>query len=324
MEDAISVGCHNQNHVIIGAGMAGMSAAMRLLDAGIQPTILDAGHFPSHKVCGEFFSPECLPLLEEWGMTPVQEIRRVEFHVDSLCFSFNLPYPARSESHYTFDSRFLQKLEERGAVVRTGVRVEKMLDDRVILEDGEEIFFTSLFIGTGRLSKSALRFPYVGMKANLRREEVDCLKMCIVPGGYYGMSPVGSGEVNVAYLALKETAKAPFEGEWMEVRVPSFGIEKPLPQKNVFFIGDALARIPPCAGDGLAMGITGGVMAADFAINNQWDGYLEAWMNRYRKRLRWAGLVHQLMLRPALAKKALQGLNAFPTGFSFLFHRTRQ
>jgi flavin-dependent dehydrogenase len=53
--------------VIAGGGPAGSTTALRLARAGFHVVVLDAARFPRFKPCGEFMSPECLPLLRELG-----------------------------------------------------------------------------------------------------------------------------------------------------------------------------------------------------------------------------------------------------------------
>ncbi len=40
--------------VIVGGGVAGLSAANRLADAGLSPLIVEASKYPAHRICGEF------------------------------------------------------------------------------------------------------------------------------------------------------------------------------------------------------------------------------------------------------------------------------
>jgi flavin-dependent dehydrogenase len=53
---------------IVGAGPAGTHLALRLAERGFRTALLDRKRFPRHKPCGEFLSPECLPLLREVGL----------------------------------------------------------------------------------------------------------------------------------------------------------------------------------------------------------------------------------------------------------------
>jgi flavin-dependent dehydrogenase len=59
----------NTDVIVVGAGPAGASLAMRLARAGVQVALLDRAAFPRFKPCGEFLSPRCHPLLDELGVT---------------------------------------------------------------------------------------------------------------------------------------------------------------------------------------------------------------------------------------------------------------
>jgi flavin-dependent dehydrogenase len=46
--------------IIIGAGLAGCSAAIQLADRGHKILLLEQQRYPAHKLCGEFLSIEVL------------------------------------------------------------------------------------------------------------------------------------------------------------------------------------------------------------------------------------------------------------------------
>ncbi|QDV05884.1 Putative oxidoreductase [Planctomycetes bacterium Poly30] len=54
--------------LIAGAGPGGTHTALRLAKRGYRVAIFDKRTFPRKKPCGEFMSPECLPLLDEIGL----------------------------------------------------------------------------------------------------------------------------------------------------------------------------------------------------------------------------------------------------------------
>ena len=54
--------------IIVGAGPAGASAAIRLAQNGFQVTLVEREKFPRQKLCGEFISPECLAHFRELGV----------------------------------------------------------------------------------------------------------------------------------------------------------------------------------------------------------------------------------------------------------------
>jgi menaquinone-9 beta-reductase len=55
--------------MIVGAGPAGSSLAIRLATAGFRVAIAEQKKFPRHKLCGEFISPECLTHFSEIGVS---------------------------------------------------------------------------------------------------------------------------------------------------------------------------------------------------------------------------------------------------------------
>lgn len=54
--------------LILGAGPAGSALARRLARAGFAVELADRKNFPRDKPCGEFLSPECVPLLAQLGL----------------------------------------------------------------------------------------------------------------------------------------------------------------------------------------------------------------------------------------------------------------
>jgi len=53
---------------VVGAGPAGSTTALRLARAGFSVALLDAQRLPRFKPCGEFMSPEVLPMLADLGV----------------------------------------------------------------------------------------------------------------------------------------------------------------------------------------------------------------------------------------------------------------
>jgi flavin-dependent dehydrogenase len=56
--------------VVVGAGPAGATAAMRLHRAGLPVVLLDRAHFPRDKICGDLLPPRTFPLLRQAGFQP--------------------------------------------------------------------------------------------------------------------------------------------------------------------------------------------------------------------------------------------------------------
>ena len=89
--------------VIVGGGVAGLSAANQLADAGLSPLIIEANAFPAHRVCGEFLSHECLPILQQWNIPVSNRINGSRLFSGTKKVEFQFPYPSGSCSRTILD-----------------------------------------------------------------------------------------------------------------------------------------------------------------------------------------------------------------------------
>ena len=78
----------NWDVIIAGAGQAGCAAASLLAREGVRVLLLEKSSGPPPKVCGEYLSPGCLPILERLGALPslreagARPIRGMQVHTD--------------------------------------------------------------------------------------------------------------------------------------------------------------------------------------------------------------------------------------------------
>lgn len=70
---------------VIGAGVAGSTAAALLAQRGLRVILLDKGSYPRQKVCGEFLSPEAVEVLCRVGVWP-----QIQVHYPPCIDSFTL------------------------------------------------------------------------------------------------------------------------------------------------------------------------------------------------------------------------------------------
>ena len=56
--------------IVVGGGLAGLTAAIHLSRFGIATLVLEKNPYPKHKVCGEYVSNEVLPYLNWLGIDP--------------------------------------------------------------------------------------------------------------------------------------------------------------------------------------------------------------------------------------------------------------
>lgn len=353
-------------NLIIGGGVSGLSTANRLLELGQSPCLIDAGSYPSHKICGEFFSNECHEILNKWGVLPPAVIDSIRFHLGEKSYSFKLPKESRGMSRYGFDTILFKRAEDRGTLCFTNSSVtslsyhpNELYSYHVTIQNGRLFRAKKLFIGTGRLlnlllGKEPPTMKYRGFKTHFEGIDLDqTLEMFILPKGYLGISPIENGKVNVACLMKKENPflilspeqyldkidqtpvgkslrkilkkGKPLFNEWLTTEIPEFRLSPHFLKRfqNLYLIGDAAAAIAPASGDGLAMAVTSGVLAADCSVEKNTKVYHHQWKNIYQNRLRWAAFAHKLMFHPYASLPVLQLASVYPKLFDLLYFKTR-
>lgn len=356
-----------ENCVIVGGGVAGLSAANHLADAGMTPLLVDAGRYPSHRICGEFFSYECLPILNRWGVTMTGHVTHCRLFSGSKKTELHFPKPSASCSRFTFDEMLLNRAKKNGARVLTEVKVISLQPPKhpsepygLVLSDGQCIRAQQLMIGTGRIPKmhpsaSALAPAYIGFKAHFEGLPIDnCVEMHTFNKGYLGIAPIDSKTTNIACLVKKERVpnwdpnrpNLSIEGilneenplssvkdrltkakmifpSWLSSQVPEFGIRDNPLWERAFFIGDAAGSIPPISGEGLAIAVTSGSMAAEYLLERDAKEFKADWLKRYKRRFFWAQQLHKLMAAPRLGPIAIDLCNLFPSLLTTAWHLTR-
>jgi len=182
--------------------VAGLSAACSLVDQGATPIILEPTPFPSHKVCGEFFSPECLPQLAKWGITFDHKIDNALFCSQNSSLRFSFSQPAGTMSHLAFDQKLLAYAQNKGAILIpekvVAVRPNEVQTEKRVIP------YSQLFIAAGRLPffPSKSQPIYLGAKAYFSGLKLKApLMMFSFSGCYVGITEVEKGVYNVALLS---------------------------------------------------------------------------------------------------------------------------
>lgn len=354
--------------VIIGAGVAGLSVANSLIDLGISSTLIEASSIGREKITGEFFSGESLPVLKKWGV-PLVVFNTGVFSTTSQSFKFDFKdKKPGSVSHALCEKILASRATELGvdllenSPVLDIVYSPKNQSYSLVLEN-KKIEADILVLASGRapgLVKKNLSLNnarYIGLKAHFskvhRRE--DQLEFYIVDGGYFGVTAIEDSKTNITCLLPSclfsidlevsenlnqlfskfpdlfnrlNRAQMLFHG-WAKTPVFGFG-EKQLPNwQNAYFIGDAAATIYPVSGNGLSMGITSGVMAAEhiykkYYLKQEQKKYYALWKENYSSRLKWAEVLHNIFIRPKLLTFGFKIANRWPAIAQFFYNRTRE
>lgn len=328
-----------------------------LIDGGIFPCHKVCGEFFSHD-CHQILKRwNLLPEPEIISVIFHAKHRSYRFKLPSHArgesrFQFDQKLLMRAISHGA-------EVATNTKVVKIAYLDQALYPYQIHLEEGKTLASKKLFVGAGRIAHLIFNSPppkmqYVGVKRHFEGIALEnTLHMFFLPGGYLGVSPIEEGRVNIAGLFLKQCVGGLSEAEnylekcfsespgnklkellgpgtplfrdWLVTEVPEFSKSRGKEEhfQNLFLIGDAKATIPPASGAGLSMGITSGWMAAEFSFEDQGKNYQAAWQSRYNTRLRWASLLHRLMLHPTFGKFILNASVLYPPLFRMFFHKIR-
>jgi flavin-dependent dehydrogenase len=316
---------------IVGGGPAGLAAGLALVRSGVPVTVLEAGGYPRHRVCGEFIAGLRPSTVDALGLRPILGDARAH---DSVTYvvrgralrPYPLPATAWGISRHTLDQRLANAFSEAGGDLRTGTRAD-------LAEAPPGRVFAA-----GRRRRGPL---WVGLKVHVRAMALaNDFEVHLGDRAYVGLSRTESGEVNACGLFGPQAAQergldlllsylrgSGLGGLADRIRaadpdLASFcATAAPLGDSRVgdtdgIWIGDACASIAPFTGNGLAMALQGAETALgplrDYAAG------LASWTEavrrtaagqrrRFRRRLLASWLLHPFLLQP-VRQNILAGL----------------
>lgn len=222
-------------HLVIGGGLAGSMAALRLAAAGREVTLLERERTPHHKVCGEFLSPESVAYLAQAGVDPLglgaKTIRFLRLTSKKRVVESELPFTALSLSRCVLDEALLMRAVEAGCRVERGAFVEG-LDQRgdewhAQLRGGEAWRAAAVFLASGKHDVRGLeRKPgpqgdLVGFKLHWRLAPAqtaaldEFMELYLFRGGYGGLSLVEGEAANLCLVVRRSVLRS--SGGWSEL-----------------------------------------------------------------------------------------------------------
>jgi flavin-dependent dehydrogenase len=211
--------------VIIGGGLAGLTAAIHLSKIGLKILLIEKNEYPKHKVCGEYISNEILPYLN-WLSVDISElnptlISKLDFSTaDGRMIHCDLPLGGFGVSRYALDAFLYKKAIQNGCEI-----IQDSVDDIVYENDGHMIstlnngiFTSEIVIGAfGKRSTIDQKLKrefiqkksyWLAVKAHYSGEfPNDTVGLYNFEGGYCGVSKVENDVVNICYLASYDSFK---------------------------------------------------------------------------------------------------------------------
>ncbi len=223
------------DHLVIGGGLAGSMAALRLAAEGREVTLLEKEQVAHHKVCGEFLSYEAVEYLSTAGVDPYNlgaaRIRRVRLYSKNRVVEAALPFTALSLSRRVLDAAMIARAAESGCKVRLGVLVDSLKTQDGVWQaqprGGELVQARTVFLATGKHDLRGwergrgVQGDLIGFKmhwalAPAQREALrELMELYLFSGGYGGLSLVENGVANMCLVVLRGALRK--VGGWTEL-----------------------------------------------------------------------------------------------------------
>lgn len=233
--------------LILGGGLAGLTAAIHLSKLGHLVTVIEKNTYPKHKVCGEYISNEVVDYFNWLDLNNVLEkshpIYQFKMEIDkSNSSEVQLPLGGFGISRYLLDEMLYQKAKEQNCTfIHDSVTNILFENDifKVTLNSGLEIQSRIALGSFGKRSSIdvALQRDFIknkahwmAVKAHFKGDFSDNL-VGLYPfhGGYCGVSKVENNQLNICYIVQTKVFKK-FKN------IPDF-------TENVLFKNAALEKI---------------------------------------------------------------------------------
>ena len=300
--------------------MAGLSLGIALRQRGVPVTIHEAGHYPRHRVCGEFISGVSDATLGALGIAgDLADAHRHRglswFRGDRKLLERELPQAAIAISRHRLDARLAARFETLGGTLAQGSRMSR--------EASEGLVWSA-----GRVPRKS---RWIGLKCHVEDFHMeDGLEMHMGAGGYVGLTPVEDGRINVCGLfEVDRSMSSPGSGllmaylrrgglDGLATRIKAARIDEssvsaaagfelgwqPV-NDGVCVVGDACGMIPPFTGNGMSMAFESAEMAVGPLLG--WHRGDTTWQEtvatiartarrRFRRRMLTAKRLHEVLL----------------------------
>ncbi|HEY0029417.1 MAG TPA: NAD(P)/FAD-dependent oxidoreductase [Bacteroidia bacterium] len=213
---------------IIGGGLAGLTLAIQMADAGYSCVLFEKNAYPFHKVCGEYISMESWNFIERLGLKlseiNLPQIRRLQVSSPSgRLLKHQLDLGGFGISRYLLDSKLAELAISKGVILMEGCRINdvKFNGNQFTIESAKGIFSSEICVGAwGKKSNLDTRLNrkftkqdksaknYVGIKYHVKLDfPDDLIELHNFKDGYCGISKIEDEKFCLCYLTESENLK---------------------------------------------------------------------------------------------------------------------
>ena len=215
----------NNEVLIIGGGLAGLTAAIHMSKIGLQVTVIEKNEFPKHKVCGEYISNEVLTYLNWLNLNIADlnpaNITKLEFSITSgKTVKSVLPLGGFGISRFALDEYLYKKALKNGCEILQD-NVENIVfknNQFIVTTTNNHILKSKIVIGAfGKRSNldQKMNRDFINKKSHWLAVKAhysgdfpnDLVGLHNFKGGYCGVSKVENNSINICYLADYKTFK---------------------------------------------------------------------------------------------------------------------
>ena len=205
--------------IVIGGGLAGLTASIYLAKAGFRVLVFEKHQYPRHKVCGEYISNEVRPLLDYLGLH-VDKMGAVpirQFAISSKkgrLVQAKLPLGGFGMSRYAMDEALYELAIKNGVEVRfETVDNTQFKNEQFLVQTKNGSYLSKICLGSQgkrsafdkNLNRTFMnkKSPWLGVKAHYEFADFPKSQVALhcFDGGYGGLSRTEMGTVNFCYLA---------------------------------------------------------------------------------------------------------------------------
>lgn len=212
--------------IIIGGGLAGLTAAIHLAQKKFEVVLFERSEFPRHKVCGEYVSKEILPYFDSLSLNieklNPKEINKLQFSTkNGKLIDAQLPLGGLGLSRYKFDDFLYQKavLNKNINVIKENVTQIKFQNQEFTVKTKSARYRSKVALGAfGKRSNidKALKRRFISkkthwmaIKSHYKNDDFpdNLVALHNFEGGYCGLSKTENEAVNVCYLCTYKSFK---------------------------------------------------------------------------------------------------------------------